>query len=130
MNTDFFKTRFKTLQIRWVGYVRGRYVRMIQRLHQSTMLQDSRVFFTVTYGRIIIRRQYTTRDLIMFFILAMMLGAGIKAVAAETVTIGFEDYTLAPAATLYDLNALEQRFIDEGTAISRNSAAQVRACTQ
>ena len=88
MNTDFFKTRFKTLQIRWVGYVRGRYVRMIQRLHQSTVLQDIRVFFTVTYGRIIIRRQYTTRDLIMFFILAMMLGAGIKAVAAETVTIG------------------------------------------
>ena len=130
MNTDFFKTKFKVFSVQCAAYIHGTYVRVVDWLRQSTAREDTRVFLTVTYERIILRREYTRYDLIALFIVAAVIGGGAKALAVQTVTIGFEDYTLASAETPYDLNALEQKLIDAGGTSLRDKNANARSCAQ
>ncbi len=98
--------------------------------HKNTLLKDSRVFFSETYARFIVRREYTKRDLIVLFILAIILGAGLKTIATGIVTIGFEDYTLVSKETLYDLNAVQQKLIDEGGSLAGSDAAPAGTCSE
>jgi hypothetical protein len=156
INTDFFKTTLKTLQEklgaalqpakqmrtefskRWpqdaftkfVANAKNRRADLLFWLRENAFLKNSRVFFKDTYARVVVRQDCTKRDLIALFILAVILGAGIKSVATETITIGFDDYTLAPEETLYDLNAVQQKLIDEGGTPVGSSVAPVGACSQ
>lgn len=129
MNTDFFKTKCKMLSVRCAAYMKDAYARALHRSRQSTVLSDMRVFLVVMYGRIVLRREYTRYDLIALFIVAVVIGGGIKWAAVQTVTIGFRDYTLASSETPYDLNAVEQQLIDAGGTSLRENAP-VRSCAQ
>lgn len=75
-------------------------------------------------------RDYSVRDLIVIFVVAACLGAGFKFVAEETITIGFDDYTLASKKTFYDLNALQQKIIDEGGSLAVSTRGQGGSCSQ
>ncbi len=44
------------------------------------------------------------------FVVGLLAGIGMKYLAEDTFTIGYEDYTLSSPQTLYDLNALQDRF--------------------
>lgn len=100
------------------------------RFRENTFLKDSQVFFSETYARFVVRREYTKRDLVALFILAAILGAGLKSIATETITIGFNDYTLAPEETLYDLNAVQQKLIDGGGTIAGSASAPAGTCSE
>lgn len=121
---------WKALLARYGTRCKDMIVRSRDSFRKSTFLQDLRVFFQETSTRLVVRREYTRNDLIALFILAVILGAGLKAVAADTITIGFDDYTLPPEETLYDLNAVQQRLIDEGGTPVGSSVAPVGACSQ
>lgn len=87
-------------------------------------------FSSETYSRFVIRGEYTKRSLIILFILACSLGIVIKGIAVQGVTIGFEDYTLAPHKTLYDINLLQQKIIDQGNALSQNRLPEGGMCQE
>lgn len=99
-------------------------------LRENAFLKDGRISFKDTYARVVVRREYAKHDLIALFIIAVILGAGLKSIATGTVTIGFEDYTLAPEETLYDLNALQKKLIDEGGRIDGSTVAEGEACSE
>jgi len=85
-------------------------------------------FSSETYSKFVVRGEYTKRSLIVLFAVAFSLGIAIKAIAVQGVTIGFEDYTLAPHETLYDINLLQQEIIDRGDVLSRNSLLEGGVC--
>lgn len=128
MNTDFFKTTFKAFGVQYAAYIRNTSMRVMHQLRQSTALRDTRVFLVMTYERIIVRREYTKYDLIAFFIVAALIGGSVKVAAIQTITIGFEDYTLTLPETAYDLNVLEQNLIDAGGASVGDKSAPIRTC--
>ena len=129
MNTDFFKTTFKAFGVQCAAYIRNTSMRVMHQLRQSTALRDTRVFLVMTYERIIVRREYTKYDLIAFFIVAALIGGSVKVAAIQTVTIGFEDYTLTLSETAYDLNVLEQRYRDTNGEATDKGIEPLRACT-
>lgn len=92
--------------------------------------QHLRNFFFGIYEKWVVRGEYTKRSLTVLFVVAFFLGATIKTIASERITIGFEDYTLAPKATLYDINRLQQKVIDQGDASFQNYAAEGGACSE
>ncbi len=49
----------------------------------------------------------------LVFMLGVALGFGIKEWADDRITIGYDDYKLQQSDTLYDLNALEAKFLAE-----------------
>lgn len=122
---------WKALLAKYGAQGKAMIVRSRDSFRESTFLQDLRVFFQETSTRLVVRREYTRNDLIALFILAVILGAGLKAVATDTITIGFDDYTLPPEETLYDLNALQQKFIDEGGTLAGNAVTpSAGSCSQ
>lgn len=56
---------------------------------------------------------YTKRFFMAIFILSFILGAALKIAVADTLTMGFEDYKLAPQGTLYNVNSLQKAFISK-----------------
>lgn len=44
------------------------------------------------------------------FMVGLLAGIGMKYLAEDTLTIGYDDYTLSSSQTLYDLNDLQDRF--------------------
>lgn len=55
------------------------------------------------------RNQGTTPALWPFiFVCGLLIGVGLKYLAEDTLTIGYEDYTLENPQHLYDLNAVEE----------------------
>jgi len=85
--------------------------------------------FLYTYERCFVRAEYTRRDFIAFFIVALVLGIGIKSLAVQNITIGFEDYTLAPKETLYDMNLVQQKVIDRGNTALKNDIRKGGVCS-
>jgi len=59
-------------------------------------------------------RGIASRHLLILFIVAFFLGFGIKSLIRDTVTIGYDDYTLPQPDTLVDLNTLEKELIKNG----------------
>ncbi len=49
----------------------------------------------------------------LLFVLGLIVGFWIKTWAEDRITIGYEDYKLEASETLYDLNALEVKFVAE-----------------
>lgn len=87
-------------------------------------------FFSNTYSRCVIRGEYTRYDLIVLFVVAFFLGTALKTIAIQNVTIGFEDYTLAPKETLYDINLLQQKIIDRSEPSLNNNAIKGGTCSE
>ena len=56
----------------------------------------------------------TRRDFLVIFIIALCLGASVKMLARDTVTIGYSDYTLPRDTAIVDLNLLEKELIRNG----------------
>lgn len=112
----------------WVGRLFGK------NEHISVLVRNSwkRIghSFSETYSKFVIRGEYTKRSLIVLFILAFSIGVAIKTIAVQSITIGFEDYTLAPRETLYDINLLQQKIIDRGDILSRNSVPKGGVCSE
>lgn len=60
-------------------------------------------------------KSIVSRGFLALFIGAFLLGAGIKVLVRDVVTIGYDDYTLPQQDTLTDLNILEKELIQKGT---------------
>lgn len=60
----------------------------------------------------------TKRGWGLMFLVAALFGVLIKSGASDRLTIGFDDFRLAPAQTLLDLKATEKRLIREGGSLS------------
>lgn len=70
------------------------------------------------YNRCIVRSEYTSRDLALLFIVAILIGASIKSIATDTITMGFDDYTLAPEGVSIDLNTVQKQVLSEGGSLT------------
>lgn len=99
-------------------------------LRKNIPLKDGKYFLQTLYARLVTRGEYTKRDLAVLFIVAFFAGVGFKAVATQTVTIGFEDYTLPPKETLLNLNAVQKKMIENGNAFIGNDAVQGGVCSE
>jgi hypothetical protein len=131
---DFFERSSGVLKER-VAVVREigkkKYTAWHAAYQENTLWQDSQVFLRDTYVRLAVKRQYGKRELFILFAIAFLAGAGFKSILRDTLTIGFDDYTLAPAESRYDLNAVQQQFIGKGSSlINGNAGRQAATCSQ
>lgn len=125
INADFFKTTFKTArQQLFEAFDKAK-----KWSRENRLFSESARFFGAAYERLVVEGKYTKRDFAVLFIAAVILGIAFKAVATDTVTIGFEDYTLAPQETLYDLNAMQQTLIQRG-GVSVSDGVSAGACSE
>lgn len=69
------------------------------------------------------RRTYIPRDLAILFLLSLCVGFLVKSLLHDTLTIGFDDYTLAKANTVVDLNALQKDLIKNGGSLAASGEA-------
>ncbi len=77
------------------------------------------------------KREYTPRALAILFLIATLLGAGIKSVANDRLTIGYDDYRLTSRAGTLDLNLLEKELIRTSTSSTERSVApQGETCAE
>lgn len=99
-------------------------------LRKNIPLKDGKYFLKTLYARLVTHGEYTKRDLAVLFIVAFFAGIGSKAVATQTITIGFEDYTLPPKETLLNLNDVQKKMIENGSAFIENDAIQGGVCSE
>ncbi len=82
-------------------------------------------------GHAATKREYTPRALAILFLIATLLGAGIKSVANDRLTIGYDDYRLTSRAGTLDLNLLEKELIRTSTSSTERSVApQGESCAE
>lgn len=131
-----FRESLKTLQIS-TKKLASKYVPIIRKAGRQAFCKSTRFIATLQigeytkrtfrrggeasarlYNRFIVRGEYTARDLAILFILAILIGASIKTVASDAITIGFEDYTLAPQGTLIDLNTVQKQVLRSGGSLT------------
>ncbi|KKU06485.1 MAG: hypothetical protein UX10_C0031G0006 [Candidatus Magasanikbacteria bacterium GW2011_GWA2_45_39] len=96
----------------------------------NTFLKDGRYFLQAQYARLVIRSEYTKRDLAVLFVVAFFVGYGLKTAAAQVITIGFDDYTLPPKEMLFDLNAVQKKMIENGSVLRESDAMLGGACSE
>ncbi|OIQ04374.1 MAG: hypothetical protein COZ27_01690 [Candidatus Moranbacteria bacterium CG_4_10_14_3_um_filter_41_65] len=82
-----------------------------------------------TYERCVIRAEYTKRDFVLLFIFACFVGIGMKAIAIERVTIGFEDYTMPSKSVLYDMHQIEKYPVSKIKNVSDDTAPTGEVCS-
>ena len=75
-----------------------------------------------------------TERFVIIFAIGIVIGYGVKLAARDTVTIGYDDYTLRTSEQSYDLVEMEQRLAeeqmaDEGSESGEQGAAVVPAAT-
>lgn len=56
---------------------------------------------------------------LFLFVLGIVLGVSFKYWASEHFTIGYSDYTLLPSDQLYDLNAIQEKILANGGALTQ-----------
>lgn len=76
------------------------------------------------------QREYTVRDGVILLVAAIILGAGLKAVAADTFTIGYEDYRLKPAEALIDIDAIQKEMIKKGESMPVADQSAGASCSE
>jgi hypothetical protein len=60
-------------------------------------------------------RNWGRKELVLLFVLGALVGFMFKTVAYASVTMGFQDYTVAQkGASAYDLNALQKELVAKG----------------
>ena len=97
---------------------------------ENTLWKDGKYFLHAQYTRLVIRGEYAKRDLAVLFIAAFLVGVAGKMAAAQVITIGFDDYTLPPKETLFDLNAIQKKMIENGSVFRESDAAPGGACSE
>lgn len=129
----------KTRTVLYTTYKKSR--SHIDRFLARDTYADLSVFFEKTYGRIkdvfidayskfILRGEYTRRTLIMLFLVAIIIGIGVKSVAVKSgVTMGFEDYTVISNHARYDIGLLQKKSMDQEEAPSENNERQGDVCS-
>jgi len=143
LNKYFFKRHWHTLWKRFFNALQrlkratfeflGRLPRtedMRVRFRMNTFLKDGRYFLQAQYARLVIRSEYTKRDLAVLFVVAFFVGYGLKTAAAQVITIGFDDYTLPPKEMLFDLNAVQKKMIENGSVLRESDAMLGGACSE
>lgn len=77
-----------------------------------------------------LHREYSPRDLALLFIVALLLGAFVKSIVNDTLTIGFDDYKLSRSEKIVDLNVLQKELIKNGgtLATSETPAPRGESC--
>lgn len=78
----------------------------------------------------LLHREYTSRDLALFFLLALLAGAMVKSFVNDRFTIGFDDYKLSRNENIVDLNILQKELIENGgtLATSEEPAPRGESC--
>lgn len=72
----------------------------------------------------------TRRDFLVIFVIALCLGASVKMLARDTVTIGYSDYTLPRDTAIVNLNLLEKELIrNGGSRISKEPVPTGEVCS-
>lgn len=78
-----------------------------------------------------LKREYSPRALAFLFLFALGAGSAIKALANDSLTIGFDDYTISRSANITDLNALEKHLIQtKSTLAERQVTPTGETCTE
>lgn len=73
--------------------------------------------------------EYTKRDLLFFFCIACFFGIGVKMLAIQKITIGFEDYTLVSKSSLYDMNEIRNDINPVSKSASEKNIPQGKTCS-
>lgn len=97
---------------------------------ENTLLKKGKYFLHAQYARLVIRSEYRTRDLAVLFIIAFLIGVAGKSAATQAITIGFDDYTLPPRETLLDLNAVQKKMIENGSAFIESGGSEGGVCEE
>lgn len=142
-NVYFFRKHWHTLQKKLSDTLRnsrksffeflGRLPRgedVWARLRKNTLREDGRNFLKSLYTRLVIQGEYTRRDLGVLFIVAFFVGYGLKIAASQTITIGFEDYTLPSKERLLNMNAVQKKVTENGGAFTENDVVSAGVCSE
>lgn len=97
---------------------------------ENTRLKEGKYFLHAQYARLVIRGEYAKRDLVILFMVAFFVGVGMKTAATQTITIGFDDYTLPPKETLLDLNDIQKKVIENGGVLRESDVASGGVCSE
>lgn len=100
------------------------------RLRKNTLRKDGENFLKSLYTRLVVQSEYTRRDLVVLFIVAFLVGYGLKTAASQTITIGFEDYTLPSKERLLNMNAVQKKVTENGNAFIENDAISAGVCSE
>lgn len=73
-------------------------------------------------------RDLTFERRVFLFVFAFCLGAVAKIIAVETITMGYQDYTLVSSVVRYDLNAVQQEVLHEGGSMALSPTDTVNVC--
>lgn len=66
----------------------------------------------------------------VIFMVALLAGMGLKTIARDSITIGFEDYKLARNGNIIDLNAVQKRVLSGEAADLGEQALTGEQCTE
>lgn len=91
---------------------------------------DQRERWTFSGVTRLVRRDFSRRDLVILFFVAFLVGVFFKQSAREFFTIGYEDYKLTEASTLYDLNQVEQTLLENGGTLAVSQSRTGLACME
>lgn len=100
------------------------------RFRKNTFRKDGKIFLKSLYTRLVIRGEYTRRDLGVLFIVAFFVGYGLKTAASQTITIGFEDYTLPSKERLLNMNDVQKKVTEDGGAFRENDGVSAGVCSE
>jgi len=88
-------------------------------------VKKSSLFF-----RDLFEREYSPRALALLFLLALGIGSSLKALVNDSLTIGFDDYTISRDKDITDLNALEKKLIQDGSTLKKQVPKTGDTCAE
>lgn len=85
----------------------------------------------LTLAQNLLKREYTPRGLAFLFIGALCIGAFVKTLVHDPLTMGYDDYQLSRDQNLLDLDRIQRDIIEQGgtLATSENTAPKGATCT-
>lgn len=86
----------------------------LKSLHYLEVIRiKSRIFFVKNFKNV-----FSPRALAILFIVAFIVGVGVKSLLNNVLTIGYEDYTLKGSENALDLNLIQKNLIEKGEALA------------
>ena len=77
------------------------------------------------YGQGLLHRSFSSRDLSLLFLVAVLCGIALKSQVNDRWTIGYDDYRLTSPERLVDLNVLQKELISRGGSLAVRSEQRV-----